>query len=282
MWQMIVKAGVSGLEGYINSQLTNANIDAQNTVGRANAAAANQVRSATNRFSSARAGFERWQQGENNKRILDGAGEAIAANVQNFIRDDKVRTAANFEQSIRDAEQMGAQDAAAAASGLTGSIVDTVNVTTALRRSRVNEAVRQMGEFARYDAGKRTGAILQAGIRGMNSSMIFDNIDYGNNVYSDKAKVNRWHQAAVAAGWSVLGDKGGLNVGDQQQNYSGRGVNNLYQFGGGRENQYGFSMYQNSGGFETANMAYDSTGSFMSGVDYSQASSMASSFSFSY
>lgn len=283
MWQMIVKAAVAGLEGYINAQIANSNIAAGNRVGRANMEAANRVRMSNNKFSAARASFQRWSQVENNKRVLDGAGEAIAANVQNFVRQDKVRTAESFEQSIRDAEQQGAQAAAASASGLTGSLVDGVSAATALRRSRVNESVRQMGEYARYDAGKRAGTILEAGIRGLDSRLIFDGIDYNNNVHTDRTLQNRWTEAAHAAGHSVLGSSnGGLNVTNGAQRQEGNGLSWSQSFNSqyGQNNQYGFTMFSGAGGSATANAAYDATGSFMSSASsYGSAASSFSSFS---
>ncbi len=204
MWQvMVAKAGIAATKSFLSGSIAKANVEAQNKVGAANAAAANTVRVGSNRFAAAQAGFSRWLQVENNKRILDGAGEQIAATIQNAVREDRVRTSANFEEAIRGAEQEGAQAAAAAASGLMGSVVDTVNVTTALRRSRANESVRMMGDLARYDAGMRAGALLRQGIRGMDSSMIFDNIDYGNNVFSPKKAPNPYRDALLSAAGSV-------------------------------------------------------------------------------
>lgn len=216
LWALAgAKALSAGLGAFTSGALAKANVQAQNKVGQAQAAASNTVRQASNVYARAQAEFSRWKQTENNKRILDAAGDALAANAQNFVRQADAGTANDFERSIRDAEEQGAQAAAAGASGLSGGVVDTINVTTALRRSRANQFNQDLGDYARYDAGKRAGAILSQGINGMDSSIIFDNVDYGRNVYGDKKAPSLWAGVASAVGESVIGSAAAMFSGKQ-------------------------------------------------------------------
>lgn len=206
----------AGIKTYLTNSAANAEVDAKNLISRTNADAQNRVRQATNNFSAVKGAIARFTQGQNNQRILDAGGDALAVTFENFRRNDDQRVASNFEQTIRDAEEEGAQVSAAAASGLVGGVVDTINAATALRRSRANEETKRLGQFGSFDAGRRAASIMQQSVRGLDSSILIDGLDYNNNVPVTLAKAPMW-SSVLFAGASAFAQSfvggGGLSGG---------------------------------------------------------------------
>ena len=206
-------AVIAGIKTYLMTSSENATVDAKNLISEKNANAHNRVRVSTNNFAAVKGAISRFSQGQNNQRVLDAGGDALATTFMNYRRNDDQRVASNFEQTIRDAEEEGAQVSAAAASGLSGGVVDTINAATALRRSRANEETRRLGEFGSFDAGRRAASIMQQSVRGMDSSILIDGLDYNNNVPVTLAKAPIWSSVLFAGASAFAQSYAGSSMG---------------------------------------------------------------------
>ena len=166
----------------INNTLSQANVTANNTINAANTYASNVVRSATNQLKASRGALARYTQSVNNNRSLANMGEQVAASTINYQRAKDSALQSSFEDQIAYAEQAGRQSAQAAFSGLTGGVADIVNGTSELRRSRIEQRVRESFSQADYDASQRTRAIMLAGFDSLDQSEITDELDYNTSV----------------------------------------------------------------------------------------------------
>lgn len=178
----VAALAIKALGNISSGILAEANANAANMVDSANAYAANLVRSANNELGSKRASLARYTQSVNNNRVLENTGNAAEAAAVNYRRARDSEINDDFETQIRNAEQMGAQAAAAAFSGLQGGVADVVNSTTALRRARLlarSDAARKQADT---DASRMQRDILLAGWDSLDNSEISDGIDYSVNV----------------------------------------------------------------------------------------------------
>ncbi|MCA3173563.1 MAG: hypothetical protein ING25_11015 [Burkholderiales bacterium] len=162
--------------------LAEGNARAQTTINEANAYASNLIRSSNNKVAAARSSLARYTQSVNNNRTLENTGKAVTQNNVNYRRSRDAAMSASLEDQIAQAEQQGAQAAAAAFSGLSGGVADVVRSTTALRASRIKQRKDQALTQMDSDQAARTGALLQAGWDNLDQTDIVANIDYGNDV----------------------------------------------------------------------------------------------------
>lgn len=147
----------------------------------------NKVTGIVNERNASITALQRWRQTVSNSRVY----EAVAANQEalatNFNRSRDQRTRANFSTSIKQAEESGRQQAMAAASGVTGSVVDVIDRTTRMRQGMENTANVETERYISSDYTKREFAQKWATLDSLDYSIIFDNtqvLDYGNNVAS--------------------------------------------------------------------------------------------------
>lgn len=167
-----------------------------------------QINNSTTRVVNQRnavlTGMQRWAQGVRNDRVYEAVGKTQEALAINFNRARDARTRGNFAQNIRNAEESGRMAAAAAASGITGSVVDVINTTNVLKQNMQRTAVMDAEHQINYDEGKKEFDQRLALLDQMDHTLIFDNlerIDFGNTT----ARQTTNPLAAAAAGIGVKG-----------------------------------------------------------------------------
>lgn len=180
------QAALNVVMGISSGITARANINAANTVNAANTYAANLIRNSKNELAAKRTSLARFTQSVNNQRVLENAGSAFTAQQVNYRRGRDVAARDDFEGQVRFAEQAGAQAAASAVSGLTGGVADIVRGTTALRKSRIQQAVDQSLSQGDYDAAQRNKAIMVAGWDSLDQSELTTALDYGKNVATEQ------------------------------------------------------------------------------------------------
>ncbi len=189
-WLAIGMTGFSLLASNDANDQKNSKIKQANRINDANAYADNLLRVANNEVRASRASLARFNQSVNNKRTLENTGGQLEAETVNYRRARDNATKEGFEQQLQFMEQSGAQAAASAFSGLTGGVVDVVNSTTALRKSRIEQRTQEAMKQSDFDAGKRQVQILQSGWDSLDYSEIDAGIDYGFST----ANVQQQHQ----------------------------------------------------------------------------------------
>lgn len=174
-------SAVSGAySAYSANSLASAQTDNANKIRAGN----NTVTGAVNERNASITALQRWRQGVANSRVYEAVAsnqEAMAVNF-NRVRDQKART--NFSASIRQAEESGRQQAMAAVSGVTGSVVDVIDTTSRMRRGMEQQANVQSENYMLSDFNKAEFAQRWATLDSLDYSAIFDNtqiMDLGSN-----------------------------------------------------------------------------------------------------
>ena len=195
----VIKMGADAVLGGFNAYYGNKTAEVQARTANAIREGNNKVLGAVNAKNAAITGLQRWRKDVANSRVYEAAGnnqEALAVNF-NRARDQKAR--ANFSASIRDAEELGRQQASAASSGVSGSVVDVIDGTSRMRMGMERVAKVRAENQAVSDFGRQEAAGRWATLDSLDYSVIFDNqeiMDYGNNVAQT---INPFAAAAGAA-----------------------------------------------------------------------------------
>lgn len=199
------------------------------------AKAANGIRAANNASSQAWAdanakitALQRWAQGVRNSRVYESVARNQEALATNFNRSRDARTRSNFSDSIRQAEEAGRMQAAAAASGITGSVVQVLDTTRELRngiqdRDRVNTEAQVKSDFSLAQFQQRWAILDQ-----LDNGLILDTpakIDYGTTLARPTTSVG----SAFIAG---AGAKGLQQIGIAAGNFFNFDKNLPDPFGG--------------------------------------------------
>lgn len=207
MWALI-DAGVKAVGAYSSASVQRAVTEQQNRQSAAEARFSNNVRGAGNAFAAARGSLSRYLQSVNNNQTLAAGGEALEANLINARRTEDTLSEASFEDQIRAAEQLGQQSAAAAFVGAGSEVADAVSVSTRLMQQRAALDAERNRDFRIYDTARRAASIQTQTIRGLDTSLIFDSLDYTMDVAQKQKAVNPWQSALLAAAGSVVDNKG--------------------------------------------------------------------------
>lgn len=207
MWALL-DAGIRAVGAYSSASVQAALAKAQTRQSKAEAAAGNRVRQAGNGFAAARGALDRYLQSMNNNQTLVAGGEALEANLVNARRTEDAMAEASFEQQIRDAEQLGQQAAAAAFAGAGAEAADAISVSTRLMQQRAALDAERNRDFRLYDTAQRAAAIQTQTVRSLDTSLIFDSLDYTTNVAQRTSGPNPWMAALGAAAGSVITNKG--------------------------------------------------------------------------
>jgi hypothetical protein len=146
------------------------------------------IRAAQNTNAIAQSALARWTQNTQNSRRLKAGGQALEANTVNTYRQLDAKEYKDFSGQIAQSEQAGMSAVSAAAAGIGGGVVDMVNASTALRNSIVDHQSEQQGLRFISDSQRRAGNIMSQTIGGLDSSIIFDSLDY-NVDYAKKMAV---------------------------------------------------------------------------------------------
>lgn len=171
----LASAGLSAVSSaiatYSANQIAKIQANASNVIREGNL----KVNAATNARDAVLTATQRWAQGVRNKRVYEAVGNQQEALAVNFNRARDTRTRQNFATNIRQAEESGRQAASAAASGITGSIVDVIDMTTQLRNGIQREARVQaenqiVGDYKRTEMQQQLALTDQ-----IDFTPIFDN-----------------------------------------------------------------------------------------------------------
>lgn len=208
MWMSIAQTAVGFAKGYVEGSINKAQVAANNRLSHAEAYQTNRIRTAGNAFSAAKGALARYMQSVNNNEALEAGGAALEANLVNARRQDDALAKASFEDQIRAAEQVGSQAAAAAFTGAGGEVADTISVSTRLMRQRAEADAMQARDHRLYDSARRASAIHEQTVRSLDSSLIFDSVDYATNVGQKTSAPSPWIQA-IDGGWNALTGSGG-------------------------------------------------------------------------
>lgn len=185
MWQIIAgEAVMAGLGNVLSGNKQMAAIE--NRVSAANAQAGNKVRGAANTLAAAQGALARWSQSLDNNRKLKAGGNVLEATTVNALRQQDAGTVASFSDQIRSAEAQGAAEASQAFAGVSGDVVDMVNVSTSLRNSIVAERTKDLQRMGAWDTGRQLGGIMQQMTASLDSSMILEGLDHNTNVANVK------------------------------------------------------------------------------------------------
>lgn len=182
---------------------------ADNKISEAKANAENMVRPHSNALLAAQNGLARWAQSANNQAILDAGAAQHEANAVNALRSADAMMEADFDTGIRAAEERGAQVAAAASSGLMGNVVDTINMTSSLRRNRAKQAAMTDASMRSFDQRRMAAEIMSQTWRGLDGSVLFDNFDYSK----DGSRISVGPQQVGAGDYAMAAVGGFLNSG---------------------------------------------------------------------
>jgi hypothetical protein len=207
-WMQIVGAAVGALRGYTRGSVEKAQIEANNRLNAAEAGAANQVRGASNAFAAARGALTRYMQSVNNNRTLDAGGAALESNLVNARRREDLVQSARFEDQIRDSEQTGAQAAAAAFAGVGGDAADMVSLSTRLSQQRAAAAASTAQGQRLFDTSRRAEAVHRQMVGSLDTSLVFDSIDYQTNVAIHHQALSPGYLALAGAVDSFAGSGG--------------------------------------------------------------------------
>lgn len=199
-----LQAGLAGLQAYASASVTRGQVEANNRISAAAAEAGNRVRTATNAFAAARGSLARYMQSVNNNQALEAGGYAMEENLINARRAEDAATKASFEDQIKNAEMLGEQAAGAAFAGVGGEVADTVSISTRLMQQRASLEALRSQDFRTYDAAQRAAAIQTQTVRSLDSSLIFDSIDYSIDVAQRNKAPSVWGQTFFAVANSML------------------------------------------------------------------------------
>lgn len=199
----LVSGGFNFLSGAITQYYSN---QGSKAVARANAVIKqgnNVVVAAENQRNATATAMQRWAQQVRNSRVMENVAANQEALAINFNRARDLRTQGNFAENIRQAEEAGRQQASAAASGVTGSVVDVINDTTKLRNAMKNTARLDQESQIKSDFERQQFEQYQAGLDSLDFSVILDN--YSNYDYSSSTAQTK---SVASAGFANIGSAG--------------------------------------------------------------------------
>jgi len=171
----------SAVQGYNAASITRTQTKTSNAIRDAN----NRTIAAVNEKNAAGTALARWRQSVYNSRVLDKVESDQYSSEVNFQRQMDIRAKAGFSANVKAAEESGRQQAAAAFSGVTGSVVDVIDGTSRLRNDIQRQQFETTNGQLAYDHGVQQAAQGRADLDQMDFSVILDNIatsDYGKTI----------------------------------------------------------------------------------------------------
>ena len=171
----LISAGFNMVSGAISAGYANDSALIQANASNNIRAINNQTAAAITSRNAALTGLQRWAQGVRNSRVTESIERTQEALTTNFNRQRDAKTRANFADATRHAEEQGRFAAAAAASGVTGSVVDIIDMTARVRNNISEQARISDENMAVYDQKKVEFETRWALLDNMDYSLIFDN-----------------------------------------------------------------------------------------------------------
>lgn len=177
-WAAAADVGL-GVAGALGSWAT---ASANRRITKANADAANLVRTAQNKQKAANVTLAATARGLATKAALTNAGEAVNSGSELFARTQEAWTRGDFERGLRNMEELGAYAARAAASGMGGASVDAVSRTIQLQHARLEERSDERNAETLYELNKQRTGIMPAAVSRLDVSPLTGNFDYSQNI----------------------------------------------------------------------------------------------------
>ena len=175
MWWMMFAGAAKGLlEASANKELNDINNGLQKAFVQSNRSKS----AASNIASSAQGNLARWAQSVNNQRVLEAGGKSLEVNAINFGRQMDAALSSGFSTSIGAAEVAGRAAVASGFAGISGDVVDAVNVSTRIRDRMVREQTQANYKMAEWDFRQKQATIATQTIRSMDSSYLMDTLDF--------------------------------------------------------------------------------------------------------
>lgn len=166
---------------YFNNRTARAQADTANYIRNLN----NGVKKVENERDAVITATQRWRQSVYNDRVKEHAATDREVIETNFWRQRDARQRASFSDQIRYAEQEGRMAAAAAMSGVSGSVVDMLENTAKLRKGIEDQTRAEAESQFGYDKNKLEFGTYQADMDQFDYSLIFDHpqmLDFTRNI----------------------------------------------------------------------------------------------------
>lgn len=161
-----------------------------------NADASNLVRESVNERNAATNSLSEFMRTTSNKRLMEYGGQQANAISQNLGRLQDQLAVGSLSNRVKAAEQLGSVSAMAAASGVGGAAVSTIDMTLRLRNAITQQQIDDNGGYATYDMiQQRAGVIANASARG-NYAQSVAALDYTQDVPTYTA-IPTWTQFAA-------------------------------------------------------------------------------------
>lgn len=154
---------------------------ANKIVAKANAEAANVVRKAQNQQRASSLTLAGAMRAQAYHAALTNAGEADASAAETIARTSAAWTRGNFEQGLRNMEQIGAYTARAAAAGTGGASVQAVSYSIRLQQARLAERQDERQGQTMYELIKARSGIMPAAVSRLDMSPLAAGLDYNDN-----------------------------------------------------------------------------------------------------
>lgn len=192
-WAIVAQAatqvGMSFLGESTNDRLqraqrtvTRANTAATNLVNKANADAANSIRSGNNAFAAAQASLQNTLRSLGNQEKLRAFGQQYnAAEVnQTRVLDGMVR--GKLSARLRGAAALGALRADAAARGVGGSSSEMMRSVLSLQTGAAITTAEDNEKYVQYDALLQKQGLIRTAVNSLDLGQSLPDLDYGINV----------------------------------------------------------------------------------------------------
>lgn len=163
---------------------------AQLTVAKANADAGNITRAADNEYKGAAAALTNFSRAQQNKRVLEAAGDQYNVFSKNIVRtmDDSVSKSAY--RQLQASEALGTIASAVGAAGVGGGSIDAINSTFRRALEINNSREEKKDDIAIGDSIHQQNQIMDNAAAQLDFNQTFANIDYSKNTPGFVAQTN--------------------------------------------------------------------------------------------
>lgn len=151
------------------------------TIAAANAYAENKIREGQNEVRASNNSLTATLRQISTERILTNASKQLEAMQLNRQRTQDAAGQGLFEADIRAAEQMGAQAAASAASGVGGSAINAASGAALLQQARLRQRLIDQAGQRDYDMVQQMTGVMSGAVAGINRMPLTGGIDYGQS-----------------------------------------------------------------------------------------------------
>lgn len=155
---------------------------AQGYAASGQAKAANTIREANNSVERGKARLASQMQALNNNRILARAGAQADSMTRSVLRTQRAQTRQGFEQSIAQAEQIGAAAASAAARGQSATALNAAASVAEMSAARQRQYLLDQGEDATYEQLNQLTYVMGDATRSLGSTYYMPAQDFTQNV----------------------------------------------------------------------------------------------------